>query len=91
MPWGKQSLRSMADVVGSLFVEYESTLEKTTVVRVVRGCQQEMAISGSTSPDLLHSRARRRLQALVTLKQRRPSPADQSTTDDSNRPTTDPA
>ena len=65
MSRGNQSLRSMADVVESLLAEFESTLEMTTVVRVVRSCQREMAISGSSSPETLHLRARGRLQALV--------------------------
>lgn len=56
------ALRSMADVVEDLFNEFGPALAKDTVVRVVRRCGRELAIDGSSSTYLLHTRARRRLQ-----------------------------
>lgn len=56
------SLRSMADVVEDLFNEFGPMLAKDTVVRVVRLCGRELAIDGSSSTYLLHTRAHSRLQ-----------------------------
>lgn len=78
-PRGRQLLDSMADVVERLHAEFESALEMATVVRVVRSCQRELAISGSSSPDMLHARARGRLRALVTIKQITADPLDHRT------------
>lgn len=62
--------RSLADVVENLSAEFESTLGIQTVVLVVRRCHRELEISGS-SPELLEPHARRRLQALDTIRRPR--------------------
>lgn len=64
-----RGFESMADVVEDLFNEFASTLAKSTVLRVVRLCGRELAISGSSSPYLLHNRARRRLRDRAARQQ----------------------
>jgi hypothetical protein len=63
------ALRSMADVVEDLFNEFAPALAMDTVVRVVRRCGRELAIDGSSSTYLLHTRAHSRLQDRATSKQ----------------------
>lgn len=71
------SARSLADVVETLFAEFESTLGIHTVVLVVRRCQRELDISGPTPRSgLLESRARQRLQALATIRRTDDRPTD---------------
>jgi hypothetical protein len=56
----------MADVVEDLCNEFGPVLAKDTVVRVVRRCGRELAIDGSSSTDLLHTRAHSRLKDRAT-------------------------
>ncbi len=61
----RPGLRSLADVVETLFAEFGSTLALPTVLAAVRRCRRELDIGGQHRPEVLEQLARRRLQALV--------------------------
>lgn len=61
----RSGIRSLADVVETLFAEFGSTVALPTVLTTVRRSRRELDILGQHRPEVLEQLARRRLQALA--------------------------